>query len=301
MPIIPNTDRNQLQMMSLEDMVDEQSMARLIDAYCMSYDAESLGFVVKGKSHEGRPAFSADTLIRIYLYGYLHKLRSSRDLDRACRTNVELWWLTGSQMPCYKTIADFRKDNKTGFRNLFKHFREFCRMLKLFGEDTVAIDGSKFRAQNSKKNNYNKKKVEQHQEYIREQTEQYLDELDKADKDESKMEVKDIKKKLDQLKVRKAKYDSLERQLNQSDELQISTTDIDSRATPLHMNIVQMAYNVQSIVDDKHNLILDYEVTNKKDLDQLSGLAGKAKEAMEMTEDNMLTVLYLSHGGLGIK
>jgi transposase len=291
MPIIPNTDRNQLQMMSLEEMVDEESMARLIDAYCMSYDAESLGFVVKGKSHEGRPAFSGDTLVRIYLYGYLHKLRSSRDLDRACRTNVELWWLTGSQMPCYKTIADFRKDNKTGFRNLFKHFREFCRMLKLFGEDTVAIDGAKFRAQNSKKNNYNKRKVKQHQDYIHEQTEQYLEELDKADEDGSDMEVKDIKKKLDKLKERKAKYNSLDEQLNKNDELQISTTDPDARAIPLQFNIVQMAYNIQAITDDKYSLVADYQVTNQNDMNALSSAAIQGKAAFELEEDDMLTVL----------
>ena len=291
MPLIPKSDRHQLQMMSLEDMVDENSVARLVDAYCMSYEAESLGFVVKGKSHEGRPAFSADTLIRIYLYGCMHKLRSSRDLDRACRTNVELWWLTGSQMPCYKTIADFRKDNKAGFRNLFKHFREFCRLLKLYGEDTVAIDGAKFRAQNSKKNNYNKRKVKQHQEYIEEQTNHYLQELDKADQDESDMEVKDIKKKLDALKSRKEKYDELNKQLEQGEDLQISTTDPDARAIPLQFNIVQMAYNIQSIVDDKHSLIADYQVTNENDMNALSSAAIQGKEAFELSQDDMLTVL----------
>ena len=291
MPIIPNSDRHQLQMMCLDDLVGEDSMVRLIDLYSSTYDAETLGFVVKGKCHEGRPAFAADTLIRIYLYGYLHKLRSSRELERACRTNVELWWLTGSQMPCYKTIADFRKENRTGFRNLFKHFREFCRALKLFGEDTVAIDGSKFRAQNSKKNNFNKRKVKQHQDYIQEQTEHYLEELDKADESGSDLEVNDIKKKLDKLKERKEKYDSLEEQLDQNDELQISTIDPDARAIPLQFNIVQMAYNIQSITDDKHSLVADYEVTNQNDMNALSSTAMQGKKAFELTQDDMLTVL----------
>lgn len=291
MPIIPNSDRHQLQMMCLDDLVAEDSVVRLIDLYSSTYDAEALGFVIKGKSHEGRPAFAADTLVRIYLFGYLHKLRSSRELDRACRTNVELWWLTGSQMPCYKTIANFRKDNKSGFRNLFKHFREFCRMLNLYGEDTVAIDGCKFRAQNSKKNNFNRKKVKQHQDYIEEQTEHYLKELDRADEREAGIKDLDIKNKLDQLKDRKAKYDSLSEQLDKSDELQISTTDPDSRAIPLQFNIVQMAYNIQAITDDKYSLVADYQVTNRNDMNALSSAAIHAKDAFDLKQDDMLTVL----------
>jgi transposase len=182
MPLIPNMDRNQIHMLCFEELVAaafaqccvgvvvtkramaarDDSMVRVIDAFCSSYNPTELGFGAKGRSYDGRPAFSANALIRIYIYGYLNKIRSSRDLEKACRTNIELWWLTGYQIPCYKTIADFRKNNATGFKNLLKHFREFCKQLNLYGKDIISIDGSKFRAQNSKKNNFNQKKIDQH-------------------------------------------------------------------------------------------------------------------------------------------
>ena len=129
MPLIENIDRHQIQMLSFEQMVSPDSMVRVVDVFCATYDAEELGFKVKGSSHEGRPAFSADTMVRIYIYGYLNRIRSSRELEKACRRNTELWWLTGYQIPCYKTISDFRKDNQKGFRNLFNHFRTFCKQL----------------------------------------------------------------------------------------------------------------------------------------------------------------------------
>lgn len=291
MPVIPNMDRNQIHMLCFEELVSEESMVRVIDAFCSTYKPQDLGFEVKGLSQEGRPAFSADTLIRIYIYGYLNKLRSSRELERACRLNIELWWLTGYQVPCYKTIADFRKNNRLGFSNLFKHFRGFCKQLELYGKDTVAIDGSKFRAQNSKKNNFNQKKIEQHLQYIESQNEHYLKELDKADAAVSKMDRKEIEDKLESLAARKEKYESLDKELKASGELQISTTDPDARALPLHMNIVEVGYNVQTAVDDKHNLIVNYEVTNCKDNDTLSSMAIEAKSALDLGPDEILTAL----------
>ena len=291
MPLIANMDRNQIHMLCFEELVADDSMVRVIDAFCSSYNPMELGFETKGRSHEGRPAFSANALIRIYIYGYLNKLRSSRDLEKACRTNVELWWLTGYQIPCYKTIADFRKNNSTGFKNLFKHFRSFCKQLNLYGKDTIAIDSSKFRAQNSKKNNFNQKKIDQHLQYIESQNKHYLEELDLADAGESEMERQEIEGKLELLAHRKEKYESLDKELTASGELQISTTDRDARALPLHMNIVEVAYNVQTAVDDKHNLIVNYGVTNCKDNDALAPMALEAKAALDMEDEEILTVL----------
>lgn len=151
MPVQKKVDRNQIQFMCLEQFVETESTTRVIDLFCKCINYENLGFIIKGNSHEGQPAFEASTLTAIYIYGYLNRIRSCRKLAQACKVNVELWWLTGMQCPSYKTIADFRKDNCNSFNNLFKAFTKFCMELELYGKTTIAIDGSKFRAQNSKK------------------------------------------------------------------------------------------------------------------------------------------------------
>jgi len=282
MPVVSKVNRDQMQFFSLEQMIPNDSTTRIIDLFCQCIDYESLGFIVKGKSHEGKPAFEASTLTGIYIYGYLHKIRSCRLLAKACKINIELWWLTGMQKPCYKTIANFRKDNADAFKNLFRSFSKFCLDLELFGRTTVAIDGSKFRAFNSKKNNYNLKKINQHLDYIAKQKEDYLKTLDQNDTNDQKIQ---------ELQSREDKYTALKNELDQSDEKQISTTDPDARALPLKMSIVEVAYNLQSVVDDKHNLIVDYEVTNKNDFSALAPLSIKAKEMLEINDDEELTVL----------
>ena len=282
MPFQSKADRNQMQFFALEELIEQDSIARIIDLFCQCIDYESLGFVIKGKSHEGKPAFETSTLTAIYIYGYLNKIRSCRDLEKACKLNVELWWLTGIQKPGYKTIANFRKDNAEAFKNLFKSFTTFCSDLQLFGKTTIAIDGSKFRAQNSKKNNYNLKKINQHLEYIDHQKEDYLKSLDKQDQADQKLE---------ELENRRLKYQQLKEELSESGETQISTTDADARALPLKMNIVEVSYNLQSAVDDKHNLIVAYQVTNKHDFSALAPVAIMAKQALSLKEEDKITVL----------
>lgn len=289
MPQIKGDCRNQLMMLNLEEQISKDSVVRLIDAFIQAADLEQLGFLVKGKSKDGRPAYTPHTMTKLYLYGYLHSIRSSRKLQDECVKNIELWWLLNFQKPRYKTIADFRKDNPTGFSNLFVFFREFCIDLGLYGRKNVAIDGSKFRAQNSKKRNYNARKIKQHLDYIDEQQQRYLEELERNDKQEQNNSDDDDK--LDHLQRRRHKYNKLKEQLDKTDETQISMTDPDARAMPIHMNIVEVAYNLQSTVDDKHNLIVDYEVTNKKDDRALAPMAIRAKEALKITESEKLTVL----------
>lgn len=285
MPFQSKINRSQFQLLALEQLVEQDSIVRMIDLFCQCIDYENLGFTIKGKSHEGKPAFETSTLTGIYIYGYLHKIRSCRLLEKACQVNVELWWLTGMQKPCYKTISNFRKDNADAFKNLFKSFSKFCLDLELYGKTTVAIDGSKFRALNSKKNNYNLKKINQHLDYIAKQKEDYLNSLDENDKNDNNNQ------KLHDLQRREDKYIALKNELELSDEKQISTTDADARALPLKMSIVEVAYNLQSVVDDKHNLIVDYEVTNKNDFSALADLSMKAKEMLEIKEEDHLTVL----------
>jgi len=203
-------------------------------------------------------------------------------LEKACKTNVELFWLNQNLKPCYKTIANFRKDNKAGFRKVFIAFRDFCKNLDLYGKEVVAIDGSKFRAQNSMKNNYNIRKINKHLDYIDKQHKEYLETLDNNDADEEK---------LNKLTKRKLKYENLKQQLSNTEETQISTTDPDARALPLHMRIVQVGFNLQSAVDSKHNLIVDYQITNKNDHRALAPMALKAKEAFGLDAKEPMTVL----------
>lgn len=282
MPLQTKVDRHQMQFLSLEELVEVDSVVRVIDLFCSCIDYDKLGFIVKGKSHEGKPAFEASTLTAIYVYGYLNKIRSCRNLEKACKINSELWWLTGRQTPGYKTIANFRKDNAGAFKNLFNTFSKFCLELDLYGKTTIAIDGSKFRAQNSKKNNYNIKKINHHLDYIAKQKEDYLDVLDQNDHNDDK---------LDNLEIRKHKYEDLKDKLELSGETQISTTDPDARALPLHMSIVEVAYNLQSAVDDKHNLIVDFDITNKTDFNALAPMSDKARKMMEIPGNETLTTL----------
>lgn len=276
-------------MISLDMLVDQNSMVRVIDVFLECIDPIDLGFVTS-QQVTGRPAFPLRTLIGIYIYGYLHKIRSSRDLEKATKVNVELMWLIKGHTPCYKTIANFRKDNRKGFRNLFVFYREFCLQLDLYGKENVAIDGSKFRAQNSMKNNFNIAKVERHLEYIQTKENEYLDTLDQEDK-KNAVEHPNAHNRLQQLKERKIKYQQLKDNLANSDETQISTTDPDARALPLHMRIVEVSYNLQSAVDDKHNLIVDYQIINKNDSRALSKMAIQSKEALKLTSKEKLTVL----------
>ena len=284
MSYITSSPRNQLLMISLEEKIEEDNIVRVIDAFVKSIDPRELGFIEKGDKKEGRPAYTAAVLISLYVYGYLNSVRSSRKLHKECNRNVELWWLLDNQTPSYKTIANFRKDNPIAFKNLFIYFRDFCIGLRLYGKKRIAIDGSKFRAQNSKKNNYNVKKIKQHLDYIEEQTAEYIKQLDDNDNLESD-------KKLQNLEQRKAKYKHLEEQLEQTDQLQISTSDSDARALPLKMNIVEMAYNNQIAVDDKHCLIADFEITNVADSESLHSLSKKAKEAFGLKEKESLTTM----------
>jgi len=203
-------NREQIQLFCLETAVAADSVVRVIDAFVDALDLEQLGFIVKGKIKNGAPAFRAQDLLKLYFYGYLNRTRSSRRLEREAQTNIEAIWLLKNGRPGYKTISDFRKDNPKALQNTFKKFNQFLLLQGLFDKDLVAIDGSKFRAQNSKKNNYNAKKVEQHLKYIDKKTEEYLKVLDENDaqikEEESEIEQEinqDIADKLDHLDQRK--------------------------------------------------------------------------------------------------
>lgn len=289
MPLNKVDSRHQLQFLNLEEKVDQASEVRIIDSYIKLIDPKQLGFKIKGQSAEGRPAFGSSYLIGLYLYCYQNSIRSSRAIEKAAKLNVELWWLLDHQQPGYKTIADFRKDNGDAMMNLFNHFRDFCIELGLFGKQVVAVDGSKIRGQNSKKNNYNKKKIDRHQEYTTKKIKEYLAQLDSNDLSEA--EFQDLTERLSKANRSKAKYEKLEEQLRQSDEDQISSIDPDARALMIKRNIVEVGYNIQSSVDNKNNLIAHIDLTNKQDVTSLSDMAIKTKQAFKLEHTDRITVL----------
>lgn len=291
--------RNQMQIFCLESVVDQNSIVRVIDAFVDMLNLEDLGFIIKGQIDIGAPAYPPADLLKLLYYGYLHKVRTSRPLAREAKTNLEAMWLTKCLNPSYRTICSFRADNVKALQNAFYQLNAFLKKQDLFDQETVAIDGAKFRAQNSKKNNYNEKKVKQHLDYINEQTDQYLEAFDQVDlgeeDTEAELELKrDITSKLDHLKTRKDKYEDLKAKVEaarENGQTQVSTSDPDARALPKKMNIVEVAYNVLTAVEAKNKLITNFKVDNKNDQYQLSDLAIGAQKMVGQNEDKPLWVL----------
>jgi transposase/IS5 family transposase len=294
MHFIKGTSRSQLQFSCLNDTICEDNAVRLIDGFVDHLDLSALGITTTVHKAEGRPPFHPSVLLKLYLYGYLNRIRSSRRLQKECERNVEVRWLLQELVPNYHTIADYRKDYPKALKALFKLFVLFLDEQELLSGELIGVDGSKFRGQNSKKNNYNRAKIDRHLAYINTQSEAYLKELEEVDNQEAnEAETLSIKKqhlqqKLQKLKERTAKYQQLEEQLKASGEPQISTTDPDSRALPVGGSVVAVGYNVQTAVDEKHKLVVVCEATNETDVNALSGVALQAKEILSAEE---LTVL----------
>lgn len=288
MPYVKGVDRKQITLFpeSIEEYVAFDNPVRVIDAFVGQLDLVVLGFTFALCPKIGRPPYDPGVLLNLYLYGYLNRIRSSRRLEHEAKRNLELIWLLEKQSPDFKTIADFRKNNKKALKEIFRDFNRLCKKWDLFGKETVAIDGTKFKASNSKKNNYSQKKLERHKKYIDEQIDRYLGELDENDEIEQcdrKPATEEIKKRIEELKKRKKRYEGLEEELKLSGQNEISTTDPDSRLMSNNNNTVSLSYNVQTAVDGKHSLIVDFEVTAKpNDLGQLSGMALRAKKILEV-------------------
>ena len=283
MGYIEGEDRNQIILFpeSIDEYVSDNNSIRIIDEYINQLDLKRLGFKRAVNPSTGRPPYHPKDMLKLYLYGYLNRIRSSRRLEQEAIRNLEVIWLLKKLKPDFKTIADFRKDNKKALKKVFRDFTKLCDEWELFGKELVAIDGSKFRACNSKKNNYNTKKLARHLKYLDEKIENYIQELDQGDKTEASLEKPDvntIKERIQQLRERKEKYESYQRKLKQSGENEISTTDPDSRLMANHNN-VEVSYNVQTTVDAKHKLIADFKVTQKpNDLGELDNMALRAKK-----------------------
>lgn len=278
MEFISGINRHQVEMYNLDDEIEADNTVRFVDAFVDKLDLLQLGFVVNGIKTEGRPAFNPKVFLKIYLYGYLNGLRSSRRLEKECKRNIELQWLTGKLIPNYHSIADFRKVNTTALKNTFKLFVLFLKDADLIAGKVIAVDGTKVRAHNSKKNNYNPKKIERHLAYIEEKTNEYLKQLEDNDSTEDNIKVTGIEEKMNRLKENKIKYELLSERLEKSGEPQISTTDEDARALLVHGQVVEVSYNMQAAVDEKHKLVIATHTINKNDRNALSRISIEAKE-----------------------
>ena len=296
MQFITGNNRHQSYFSTLEDQVSADNAVRLIDAFIDKLELQQLGFSKTIHKSEGRPPYAPQVLLKLYLYGYLNKIRSSRKLARECSRNIELQWLLQNLQPNYHTIADFRKLHAVPLQNMFKLYVQFLSDADLLGKTTIGVDGSKFKAVNSKKNNYNQKKIDKYQQFITDKTTKYLQELDELDKEENNSDELIIRKEkiqqgLAKLKERTIKYDTLQQQLNATEDRQISTTDTDSRSILITKNIVEVAYNVQNAVDDKHNLIVHTQATNSNDGKALHKAATQAKQNLQLQKEDGLMVL----------
>ncbi len=296
MQFITGTNRHQSYFATLDDQVATDNAVRLIDAFIDKLDLQKLGFSNTVHNSEGRPPYAPAVLLKLYLYGYLNKVRSSRKLQKECTRNIELQWLLQTLTPNYHTIADFRKTHAVQLQSMFKLYVHFLSDAGLLGKTTIAVDGSKFKAVNSKKNNYSQKKIDKHQQFIVDKTAKYLQELDELDKEENNSNELIIKKEkiqqgLKKLKERTIKYDSLQQQLNNTADKQISTTDADSRSILITKSIVEVGYNVQNVVDDKHHLIVQTHATNTNDGKALHKAATQAKENLQLQKQDTIMLL----------
>jgi len=272
----------------LEDWIVEDNPIRVIDVFVEELDLGGLGFGGVDPEATGRPSYHPSVLLKLYIYGYLNRVQSSRRLEREAARNVEVMWLTGRLVPDHKTIADFRKDNGRAIRRVCARFVDLCREMGLLATASVAIDGSKFKAVNNRDRNFTRGKVERRRAQLEESVARYLDQLDTADRHEptealaAKMER--LKEKLAKLKEEMTKLATIEAQMLAAPDQQVSLTDPDSRsmATSGRGSGV-VGYNVQVAVDTKHHLIVVHDVINVgNDRAQLARMAKEAKATLEL-------------------
>src|SRR5436190_6855888 len=269
---------------SLEDYVSEQNPVRLVEVFIDELDLAALGFSGMTPAATGRPAYHPSTLLKIYLYGYLNRVQSSRRLEREAQRNIELMWLTGRLAPDFKTIADFRKDNGAAIQAVCGQFVALCRGLKLFTRAIVAIDGSKFKAVNNRDKNYTVAKVTGRMEQVNASIARYLRALDQADREESEVaEAKSgrLKEKIANLRRQMQALKAMEQTVQDAPDQQVSLTDPDARSMATSgKGTATVGYNVQIAVDAAHHLIVTHEVTNQGyDRQQLAPMAFKAQQA----------------------
>ena len=286
---IEGADRTQAMLLPecVEDYVGPDNPVRVVEAFVEQLDLRGMGFEGSDPQATGRPAYHPSVLLKIYIYGYLNRIQSSRRLEHETQRNVELMWLTGRLMPDFKTIANFRKDNGRAIRQVCRQFIVLCRQLNLFTQALVAIDGSKFKAVNNRDKNFTSAKMKRRMAAIDESIERYLSSMDTADRAEP--EVAALKKgrlqdKIEVLKQQMERLKAIDAQMNASPDKQVSLTDPDARSMKNREGGI-VGYNVQTAVDAEHHLIVAHEVvTDGVDRDQLARMAEQARQAIGTEE-----------------
>jgi transposase len=284
---IEGEDRSQVTLLAecLDDYIAEDNPVRVVDAFVEELDLYVLGFDGVEPCETGRPSYHPAVLLKIYIYGYLNRIQSSRRLERECQRNVELMWLTGRLAPDFKTIADFRRDSGKGIRNACRQFVMICRQLKLLAHASVAVDGSKFKAVNNRDRNFTPHKLEQRMRQVEESIERYLSALETADRTQpADLELKTarLQDKLTSLRQQMKQLRAIESKLQQQPDKQLSLTDPDARSMATSGRGTGMVgYNVQMAADTKHHLIVAHDVINVgHDRSELWPMAKQAREAV---------------------
>jgi transposase len=269
----------------LDDYVAEDNPVRAVDVFVDGLDLGKLGFVGVQPLDTGRPAYHPGMMLKLYIYGYLNRVPSSRRLERECQRNIEMIWLTGQLAPDFKTIADFRKDNGKAIREVCREFVALCRKLDLLSAASVAVDGSKFKAVNARDKNFTEAKMKRRLERIDESIARYLSQLETADRHGDTVpeaKVARLKSKLEKLKEEIVRLNAIKAEMMKSEDKQISLTDPDARSMATSgKDTGIVGYNVQIAVDTQHHLIVAHEVTNVgTDRHQLAKMAMQARAEM---------------------
>jgi transposase len=268
----------------LDDWIAEDNPVRVVDAFVEELNLRTLGFESAEPAATGRPAYHPATLLRIYIYGYLNRIQSSRRLERESQRNVELIWLTGRLAPDFKTIADFRRDNGPAIRKVCAEFVELCRSIGLFKQSLVPIDGSKFKAVNNRDKNFTPHKLKARQQQLEQSVARYLAELDRADRDPSLVpeeRAEHLKEKIASVRKQMRKLKGIGQELAKAPDQQLSLSDPDARSMATSgRGTGIVGYNVQTAVDCENHLIVAHDVVNQgHDRERLAPMAEQAKEA----------------------
>jgi transposase len=286
MKFIQGHNRTQINLfpVSLDQSIDPDNEVRIIDLFVDSLSVKDYGFRTDYVEN-GRPAYHPTDLLKLFIYGYMNKVRSTRDLEKECHRNIEVMWLLKCLKPDHNTISNFRQDNEKPIRKVFRATVQIAKHFDLIGGKLIAGDSTKLRAQNSKKNNFNQAKIDRHIAYIDNKLDEYTRTLAESDEDNKKIIQEEIKKQQE----RKDNYKDLEEQLKESGEAQLSISDPESRQIMVRNNITEVSYNVQSTVDAKNNIPIDYKVTNENDSKAMGNMVQRAKSILRT---NDFTVLY---------
>jgi transposase len=265
----------------LDDYISEENEIRVIDVFVDSLDLSSLGFTGIIPKHTGRPSYHPSIMLKLYIYGYLNRVQTSRRLEKETHRNVELMWLTSRLTPDFKTIADFRKNNSKAIVSVCRNFIELCRKLNLFDDAVITVDGSKFKGVNNKRRNYTKTSIKRRIEIAEKHVEKYLAKLDELDNKTDSSDSVPLVEKLTRIKTHLKTLKDIESKITSGETSQVSLTDPDCRAMKSNSIGRTIGYNVQTAVDTKHHLIVGHYVTNAVvDRAELSKIAKEAQTAL---------------------